>query len=79
MIVSCLPLPHAQVISAAQLKSEEFERALSLQHSATASDENGRLALKLLALLSDGDDTESAQAGEELQKMWNEAHAPTTS
>ncbi|CAM9452412.1 unnamed protein product [Ectocarpus sp. 13 AM-2016] len=70
-------LPDA-VISAAQLKSEEFERALSLQHSAVAGDEKGRLALKLLALLSDGDNSESARAGEELQKMWNEAHAPTT-
>lgn len=65
-----------QVISAAQLKSEEFEHALSLQHTAMASDEKGRLALKLLALLAGGDDeTEAVQAGEEVQKMWTEAHA----
>lgn len=65
-----------QVISAAQLKSEEFERALSLQHTAMAGDDKGRLALKLLTLLSGGEDeTEAVQAGEELQKMWTEAHA----
>lgn len=66
----------SQVISAAQLKSEEFERALSQQHTAMAGDEKGSLALKLLALLSGGDDeVETAQAGKELQKMWTQAHA----
>lgn len=66
-----------QVISAAQLKSEEFERALSLQHTAMASDEKGRLALKLLTFLSGGgDETGAVHAGEEVLKMWTEAHAP---
>eukprot|EP00752_Nemacystus_decipiens_P016520 g14766.t2 len=67
-------LPDA-VISAAQLKSEEFERALSLQHTAIVGDEKGGVALRLLALLSSGeDDTEAVQAGKELQKMWTDAH-----
>lgn len=69
-----------QVISAAQLKSEEFERALSPQHTAMAGDERGRLALKLLHLLSGGeDDAEVIQAGEELQNVWTEARAPAGS
>lgn len=64
------------MISAAQLKSEEFERALSLQHTAIAGDEKGAVALKLLALLSSGEDeTEAVQAGKELQKLWNQAHS----
>lgn len=50
---------------------------MSLQHTAIVGDEKGGVALKLLALLSSGDDeTEAVQAGKELQKMWTEAHAP---
>lgn len=63
-----------QVISAAQLKSEEFERALSLQDTAAAGDEKGRLALRLLALLS-GEDDEAGQAGKQLRSIWTAAHA----
>lgn len=74
--VSCVDCV-SQVITAAQLKSEEFERALSLQHTAIIGDEKGGVALKLLALLSSGEDEDEAvQAGKELQKMWTEAHAP---
>jgi len=69
----------SQVISAAQLKSEEFERALSQQHTAMAGDKKGSLALKLLALLSGGEDeVEAVKAGKELKKMWTEAHAHTS-
>lgn len=40
-----------------------------------ASDGKGRVALKLLALLSGREgETEAAQAGEEVQKIWTEAH-----
>lgn len=63
-----------QVISAAQLKSEEFERALSLQDTAAAGDEKGRLALGLLALLS-GEEYQAVQAGEQLRSIWTAAHA----
>lgn len=68
----------SQVISAAQLKSEEFERALSMQHTAIVGDEKGGAALKLLSVLSSGEDdtAEAVQAGKELQKMWADAHVP---
>lgn len=67
------------MISAAQLKSEEFEFALSQQHTAMAGDEDGSLALKLLALLSGGEDeVEVETAGKELQTVWSQAHAPTS-
>lgn len=69
-----------QVISAAQLKSEEFERALSHQHMAMKGDEKGRLALGLLALLAGGEDEAGAvRAGEQLRSIWNEAHTPCPS
>lgn len=69
----------SQVISAAQLKSEEFECALSKQHTAIAGDVKGSLALKLLGLLSGGEDEiEAVTAGQKLQKMWTQAHAPTS-
>ena len=65
-----------QVIAAAQLKSEEFESALSHQHTAMAGDEKGRLALELLALLAGGnDEAEAERAGEQLRSIWTEAHS----
>lgn len=63
------------MISAAKLKSEEFERALSRQHTPVAGDEKGRLALALLALVGGGeDDAEVARAGEKVHIIWAEAH-----
>lgn len=63
-----------QVISAAQSKSEEFERALLHQHTAMAGDDKGRLALGLLASLAcEEDGTEVVKAGEQLRCLWVEA------
>lgn len=67
---------YIQVIAAAQLKSQEFEGALSHQRTAMAGDERGRLALRLLALLAGGEDEANAEeAGEQLRRIWSEAHA----
>lgn len=64
-----------QVICAAKLKSQEFEQALSQQHTAVVGDEKGRLALAMLALLGGGEDeAEAARAGEQLRGIWDEAH-----
>lgn len=51
------------------MKSEEFERALSDQHTPAVPNSDKRLALAVLALL-DGDEGESARAGEGLQELW---------
>lgn len=65
-----------KVICAAQLKSEEFEQALSHQHKAMAGDEKGRLALGFLSALAGGENEDGAvQAGNQLRGIWMEAHA----
>lgn len=62
----------SQVISAAQSKSEEFERTLSHQHKPMESDGKGHLALALLSLLG-REESEASWMERELRRIWNES------
>lgn len=59
------------MIHAAKLKSEEFESTLARKDASTTGDGDSRLALALLAVLGSAEGTTK---GQELRKIWIEAH-----